>query len=256
MPGIRLRKPNRITSLITRLGSGLSRRVRNRIAVARGTDWRTGCPITKDLKTIRVGTKYGGWVIPQNVLGEKSVCYSVGVGEDISFDIDLIDRFGCSVFAYDPTPRSIDFIRQNYSEQTRLHFFPIGLWNENSVLRFYAPANSDHVSHSIVNLQKTEEYFEADCRRLSYIMKENGHKGLDLLKLDIEGAEYKVIESLLEDQLDVRVICVEYDEAHTPLDDGYLARMTGSIESLLESGYSLVAVDGCNYTFRRDSVTA
>jgi len=87
-------------------------------------------------------------------------------------------------------------------------------------------------------------------------MKENGHKGLDLLKLDIEGAEYKVIESLLEDQLDVRVICVEYDEAHTPLDDGYLARMTGSIESLLESGYSLVAVDGCNYTFRRDSVTA
>ena len=35
--------------------------------------------------------------------------HSGGVGEDASFDLGIIERFGCSVFAFDPTPRAIAF---------------------------------------------------------------------------------------------------------------------------------------------------
>ena len=37
---------------------------------------------------LRLGTRYGGWIIPKNnTLNENSIVYSGGVGEDISFDL-------------------------------------------------------------------------------------------------------------------------------------------------------------------------
>ncbi|WMW22216.1 hypothetical protein RE476_12730 [Methanolobus mangrovi] len=39
----------------------------------------------------RLGSEYGGWAFcPENV-GEQSVVYSFGIGEDISWDEALID---------------------------------------------------------------------------------------------------------------------------------------------------------------------
>ncbi|HML19507.1 MAG TPA: hypothetical protein PKD74_02920, partial [Candidatus Dependentiae bacterium] len=40
---------------------------------------------------IRLGSKYGGWVIPDKYITETSLCYCVGAGEDISFDLELIE---------------------------------------------------------------------------------------------------------------------------------------------------------------------
>src|SRR3546814_9362953 len=52
---------------------------------------------------------------------------------------------------------------------------PVGLWSEDATLRFYAPRDPTHVSHSIVNLQETESYFEARCRSIASLMAELGH---------------------------------------------------------------------------------
>ncbi|MDH3645751.1 MAG: FkbM family methyltransferase [Gammaproteobacteria bacterium] len=225
------------------------KRTRTAVGAVRGRDWRTGFPITRGIPLTRIGTRYGGWVVPDGVLNKHSICYCGGVGEDVSFDIGLIEKYNCAVYAFDPTPRAVNYVQENYSDYKGFHFSQIGLWDSDSVLKFFAPANSEHVSHSIMNLHKSDEFFEARCLRLSQIMNENGHKQIDLLKLDIEGAEYKVIESLLYDRLNIKIICIEYDEAHTPIDDGFLTRIRESISSLIDSGYRLIAVDGCNYTF-------
>lgn len=80
-------------------------------------------------------------------------------------------------------------------------------------------------------------------------MEENGHSRIDLLILDIEGAEYRVLESILEHNLDIRIICIEYDEAHQPLDSMFGKRLRQSLMSLLISGYQLAAVEPYyNYT--------
>jgi hypothetical protein len=46
-------------------------------------------------------------------------------------------------------------------------------------------------------------------------MDELGHRHLDLLKLDIEGAEYEVLESLEAEGIVSRILCVEFHR--TPL---------------------------------------
>src|SRR5437867_11219048 len=56
---------------------------------------------------IKVGSDLGGWYIPTHLLNSNAVCYCVGAGEDISFDLELVGRYGCSVFTFDPTPRAL-----------------------------------------------------------------------------------------------------------------------------------------------------
>ena len=54
-----------------------------------------------------LGTVYGGWDIPENIrLNENSIVYSVGVGEDISFDLKLQDKYNCKIRLIDPTKRA------------------------------------------------------------------------------------------------------------------------------------------------------
>ena len=36
-----------------------------------------------------------------------------------------------------------------------LQYFDYGLWSETKITKFYIPKKSEHVSHSILNLQKT-----------------------------------------------------------------------------------------------------
>lgn len=126
----------------------------------------------------------------------------------------------------------------------------MGLWDKEDTLKFYAPRNTEHVSHSLVNLQKTDEYIVVKVKRLKDIMREIGHQKIDLIKIDIEGAEYKVIDSIIEDSIKVKVICIEYDEYFNQLDADYKNRIRDSISKLLSAGYQLVYAQGNgNYTF-------
>ncbi len=82
-------------------------------------------------------------------------------------------------------------------------------------------------------------------------MREMGHQRLDLLKLDIEGAEYQVIESLLTDGIEADILCIEFDEsAANHLDTKYLDRIESSLRSLLDAGFRVIAKEkNChNYT--------
>ncbi len=220
---------------------------------------------------VRFGSKHADWVIPNTLLTPESICYLAGVGENIVFDVEVAQRYGSQVVLVDPTPRAkihfdtfaenirngkMDFVLNQahymvHKDVTpQFVFIEKGLWSKKDTVKFYEPTIKEHVSHSIVNLQKTENYIEVEVDRLGAIMQANGHKQIDLLKLDIEGAEYTVIDSLLEDNLDIKAICIEFDEIHVPLDNGYIQRVNNAIQKLLKANYRIVNIDyKYNYTF-------
>lgn len=198
----------------------------------------------------RIGSGYGGWSIPVSKISEDSICYCVGCGEDISFDLGLIKKFGCKVYGYDPTPRAIAHVKDIASDNENYVFSPFGIWKESGTLKFYAPQDPNHVSHSITNLQKTDKFIEVEVRSLKEVAISFGHQKIDLLKLDIEGAEYEVIQSFLKNEMLATILCVEYDEVFSPLDDGYKQRIRDSINQLNSAGYQMVHSEGNgNYTF-------
>lgn len=196
----------------------------------------------------RIGSEYGGWVIPTGVLTESSVCYCAGCGEDISFDLGLIERYGCTVVGLDPTPRSVAYVSRLVKAVTNYRFVPIGVWDKETTVKFFVPANPAHVSHSLANLHHTAEYFEAETARVGKIMRDRGHTALSLLKLDIEGAECDVIDSVLEEGLKIPVLAVEFDELNFG-DRAGKTRVRETVKRLMASGYELFHVESANFTF-------
>jgi FkbM family methyltransferase len=158
---------------------------------------------------VLVGTAQEGYVIPDGMPGENWICYCAGLGESIAFELDLIERYRCVVHAFDPTPRSVSFVGPLAEADPRLNLHPVGLWSDDTEKTFWAPRDQSHISHSIDNLQGSDSFFVAPCRRVSTVMQELGHDRIDLLKLDIEGAEYGVLDSLEEDGIHPRLILVE-----------------------------------------------
>jgi len=248
---------------------------RARTKILKWTERKLNIPIEPLVSTERIGTSYGGWIIPKNWLTSDSVCYLVGAGEDISFDLGVAAKYGCQVHIFDPTPRAVSHfeevaknLKQGLSTKcstspsgfypeypvevaSHLKFHPIGIWNEDTTLRFFAPQNEAHISHSLVNLQRSERHIEVPVRKLSGLMRELGTLRLDLLKLDIEGAEYQVIRSILEDKIEVDILCIEFDEsAANHLDTNYVERIEQSLKLLLNAGFRVIAKEAnChNYT--------
>lgn len=190
-------------------------------------------------KLIRLGTHYGGWWIDPTGLNKDSIVYSAGVGEDISFDIMLMRLFGMRVHAFDPTPRSIQFIARTNPEGLAFHSY--GLAGVDGALEFYPPENTTWVSHSVYTKSSQPSIF-LPVKKLTTVMSQLQHTRIDLLKMDIEGCEFEVFDDIFAAKLDIPQICVELHA----LDATFLKKRTA-----IEKHYRCAKIDGHNYTYLR-----
>lgn len=191
-----------------------------------------------------IGSKYGGYSVPRGLLDENSIVYSFGLGEDATFDIGLSEKYGCDVHIFDPTPRSRIFYNNELKTYPRLKYYEFGLWDKDTEVKFFSPANNTHVSHSIGNLQNTQQFFIGQVKRLNTIMQMLNHKKIDLLKLDIEGAEYEVIPDMTISNIRPQIICLEFHDRKD------IVSPDGMVAILKYIGYELVLQRDNAYTFK------
>src|SRR2546430_11532851 len=71
------------------------------------------------------GTEYGGWPIIKGSLSRDAVVVDIGLGEDLSFSEALIEKYSCTVYGFDPTPKSIDYVRRR--NPPRFSLFELGV---------------------------------------------------------------------------------------------------------------------------------
>lgn len=183
------------------------------------------------------GNEYGGFYVYPNYLDENSIIYSFGIGEDISFDLQLINTFNCKVYGFDPTPKSINWIKSQ--EICRLFYFSdYGIGKQTGMVTFYLPKNTSHVSGSVFALSNLNQLEPIDVLLKKFSDIEFNHKVIDILKMDIEGAEYDIISSILESDVVIKQILIEFH--HRMFDNG--AKLTrNSILLLRNYGFELFA---------------
>ncbi|XP_053520922.1 probable methyltransferase-like protein 24 isoform X3 [Artibeus jamaicensis] len=106
--------------------------------------------------------------------------YSLGLGsDDTHFEVSMANS-GCEVHRFDPSVKSAHILESQH------------LWYHRLSINWRDP-------HPAVAAQK----LHSNTRKLGTILNEFGHHKIDVLKADLESAEWKVLENLiLEDVLE------------------------------------------------------
>lgn len=195
-----------------------------------------------------LGSGCGGWSLATRHIPSCPTVYSFGIGEDISFDLAVAEQFGARVFAFDPTPRSIDWLKKQKLPE-RFWSYRYGLADFDGTIEFHPPEDPACVSHSLLlppGEEKVHDALALPVKRLSTITQSLGHVNIDILKMDIEGAEYAAIQDLCGTTIRPTQILVEFHHRFTSVG---VEQTQEAIHKLREVGYALFSVSSTNEEF-------
>jgi FkbM family methyltransferase len=171
-----------------------------------------------NINLMRLGTSYGGWWVPKHIIEDKHisrVSFSIGIGHDVSFDKEVL-KSGFQVIALDPLEECVNFAKENLAGYSGVYLENLGLATYTGRERFFAPKSKAHDSWSSTNSQLTEfeESIVLDVICLTDLLAkyESNFRGAwTLLKMDIEGAERRIIPSLCDLGYSFDYVAIEMD---------------------------------------------
>lgn len=196
-----------------------------------------------------IGNGVDAWTICPDRINSNGVVYSIGVGNIIQSDLDLIRKFKVDVFAFDPTPGAIAWIKKQ-SLPGQFHFIEYGIMDFDGMAKFRHFGNVQF--GSLASYEEKGDFIELPVHRLKTIMGKLGHERIHLLKMNIEGGEYAVIADLVRQDLVVDQIAVEF---HHRLPGYSLHNTKQAVQSLNDHGYKIfhIADNGKEYSFLKSS---
>jgi FkbM family methyltransferase len=203
----------------------------------RGFEWRLGrLPIEPGLEIVLLGTEYGGWLIPAEAVSAGQICYCIGTGNDVSFDLELIRRYGAVVRAVDPVEAYEPQVLSAVGDEPRFTFRRAAVTTRDGPVRMQTHHEPGSGSLSAAGLYETDEWVEVAGRTIPSLMEEFGDDHIDLLKIDVEGTEYELVPTLDLVRLGVKVFAIQL---HTT---GTIGDALTLIGDLRRQGFRLVAV--------------
>jgi len=195
-------------------------------------------------------TRFGDWFLLADIANADQRVYSFGVGEDIDFDLALIEVKGLSVFAFDPTPNSVEWLnRQDLPEN--FHFYPWAASGHDGSLYLYPRIRPDgsqsKVMYTIMAAPTArDDGVEVPAKTIGGIMQDLGHDRIDILKMDIEGAEYEVLDHLLKSSVRPQQLLVEFHHRFAGIG---IPKTLNAISHLRQSGYGLAHISSTGREF-------
>lgn len=207
---------------------------------------------------IRLGSRYGGWWLDSRMLTPNPLLIDCGLGEDISFPASFLKKFGGRVVGVEPNPRSLKYCKNIVPNTMRV--IPQAFWSESgNTLTFHLPRpqeqlpkGADGVSGSILDshVYVGDKAISVETISFAEILKQEQRTECDVLKMDIEGAEYKVLEALCTsgDITLAKQLLVEFHHGVTTYS---VADTERAVSVLHDKNFKLIHTEGRNYIFRR-----
>lgn len=206
----------------------------------------------------RLGTKYGGWWVFAPAIGKDPLLIDCGLGRDISFPRTFLQRFGGSVIGVDPSPAAIEYCRSHCPAGMQLR--QEAFWTEaGRTLSFHLPRpleqlpkGADGVSGSLLSSHSYAGKAALAVRTTSFeeILESAGRMECAVLKLDIEGAEYEVLDTLCATG-EIRRAGQVLIEFHHHCTDHPLQHTLEAAAKVAACGFGLVHTEDRNYVFLR-----
>lgn len=184
------------------------------------------------------GNGYCGWCVPRDFLESESVVVDIGLGEDVSFSQSLIAKYRCIVHGFDPTPRAVQYVKALGEPNLILHEFAVASRSGKAV--FYLPNDATHVSGSLSKAAHVgARELHVDLVTFPDVFDLVGKQNIDVLKIDVEGAEYELIADSSFEQYAPRIRCLCVEFHHRWPNFGKLATVA-AVERLRKLGFRCV----------------
>lgn len=157
-----------------------------------------------------IGNFQADWCIDPASLQEYPVLFSGGAGNDISFEQLFIEKFNGYVYLYDPSPTGRHTFNK-YNGPDKIIYHSTALGKTNLGVKMAEPKDPQEGSWTIPQ-NNGGNFEEFESVSLVDEISRYGFKYVDVVKLDIEGFEYDVLDDLLDSNIVVKQILVEFHD--------------------------------------------
>lgn len=184
-----------------------------------------------------------GWDYAPASLRPGSIVYAFGVGDTLAFELNLIARHGVVVHTFDPTPSALTWIKTQ-DLPNDLHFHPWAVAGSQGALSLYprlVKRRRSKLTMWTIDPRQAGEAAAIDVPActIASAMQALGHDQVDLLKLDVEGAEYDAISAMLMDAVLPTQLLVEFHHRFPGIGK---QRTRACLHALREVGYRIFSV--------------
>jgi FkbM family methyltransferase len=168
---------------------------------------------------------------------------------DVFFDIGAnIGLYSCvisqkidpkNVAAFEPSPSPYKKLQKNSKFNGHFHHHQVAISDTDEMIEFSVDVNDAHSRMSTINTNSSATDYqvrEVTSRKLSSVVKNEDIPLPTIVKVDVEGAEFKVLKGI--DRL-LDSIQIIYCEIHYPALDGFNTDGEEIIEYLESSGFEV-----------------
>lgn len=136
-------------------------------------------------------------------LGKKSLV--IDCGANTGHISKFLSSTGATIIAFEPDPIAFKKLSRRCGNNKNITLIPKGVWDKNAVVQLYSHKESKGhetsftVGSSIMvdkkNVDKSKVQFVEVTDLVAFMQQQN--KKIDLVKLDVEGAEIEILQKIL-----------------------------------------------------------
>ena len=127
----------------------------------------------------------------QYQLSQDSLVFDVG-GYKGQWAAEIYERFGCEIFIFEPVEQYAQAIQKRFDGCPRVKVFPYGLGANN---RTDTIGINNDASSLFIHSRNAQEI---ELRNVVDFLEMENVRDIDLIKINIEGGEYELLEALLK----------------------------------------------------------
>ncbi|MDG1698145.1 MAG: FkbM family methyltransferase [Polaribacter sp.] len=124
-------------------------------------------------------------------LSKSSIVFDLG-GYKGNFAQEIYNRYLCKIFIFEPVKSFYKIIDDKFKDIPKVTTYPYGLANEDKELFI---SDSEDASSVFIDSEGSEKI---KLKSILNFINNNNITHVDLIKINIEGGEYEVLEALLE----------------------------------------------------------
>jgi FkbM family methyltransferase len=161
-------------------------------------------------------SKYKNYnVLNSKNLDSQSVVLDFGANVGM-FSLYISDIYNSKLYAYEPNPNCINYLKKLFYKNKKVKIFNKAISNKSKSLKLYFSKNDKKKIETFDGCSLDSKKENIDLKNYRIIKTINikkvlsKHKYIDLLKIDIEGWEYKIINYILKNMNKIKYIYIEF----------------------------------------------